>query len=79
MTLDQLPLNRKGEILSVNTNLAVAQRLMAMGFLPGMQVKVVKIAPFGDPIMVELEGWRMSLCASEAALVGVEPLPSAED
>ena len=71
MTLATLGLHREGDIVSVAGRGALAQRLMAMGFLPGTRVRVVHVAPFGDPITVELDGWRVSLRLSEAATLTV--------
>ena len=73
MNLDTLGMHREGDIVAVFGRGALAQRLMAMGFLPGVRVRVVHVAPFGDPITVELEGWRVSLRLSEAATLSVQP------
>lgn len=73
MTLSELELNRDGNIVSVGGRGALAQRLLAMGFLPGAAVRVVQVAPFGDPITVELDGWRVSLRRAEAAALTVAP------
>ena len=60
---------REYEVRAVAGDGPLAQRLLAMGFLPGVHVRVVGVAPFGDPIAVELDGWRVSLRRSEAAAV----------
>ncbi len=72
-TLDKMDRHEGGEIVHVDGDNARVQRLMALGFLPGGKIRVVQIAPFGDPIAVELDGWRVSLRRSEAALVTVAP------
>ena len=66
MNLKELGLNGIGEISAVAGRGALTQRLLAMGFLPGTRVRVVQIAPFGDPITVELDGWRVSIRLREA-------------
>lgn len=43
-----------------------------MGLLEGETVTVVRLAPAGDPIEIELWGYRLSLRRSEAQLVEVE-------
>jgi Fe2+ transport system protein FeoA len=73
MTLDALGLGRPGSIVGIAGRGALAQRLMAMGFLPGTSVKIVQVAPFGDPITVELDGWRVSLRLADAASLSVRP------
>lgn len=47
-------------------------RLLEMGFVPGTVVKVVKRAPFGDPLQFQLRGFHMSLRRSEASQVRVQ-------
>ena len=71
MTLAHLDKHRSGEIVSISNERGVAQRLMALGFLPGTPVEVVAVAPFGDPITVRLGEWRVSLRRSQAALVEI--------
>ena len=72
MTLDKCPVDRCGRVTTIAAPGAVSQRLMAMGFLPGEAVRVVRVAPLGDPITVALGDWRVSLRRSEASLVEVE-------
>ena len=73
-TLKELGLNGAGEIARVAGNGPIAQRLLAMGFLPGTKLRVVQIAPFGDPITVELDGWRVSLRLQDADALQLNPL-----
>ena len=73
MTLSQLKPHQKGEIVNVDGDGSLTQRLMALGILPGGDVRVVQIAPFGDPIAVELNEWRLILRVAEAGRVSVTP------
>ena len=50
----------------------IAMRLMEMGLTPGVAVQVISTAPLGDPIEVEVRGYRLSLRRSEAARVKVD-------
>jgi ferrous iron transport protein A len=47
-------------------------RLREMGLLPGTRVTLIRIAPLGDPIEIQVRGYRLSLRKSEAALVELE-------
>lgn len=47
-------------------------RLLEMGFVPGTVVRVIKRAPFGDPLELQVRGGHISLRAAEAARVEVE-------
>ena len=51
------------------------RRLMEMGVLPGTVVRVVRVAPLGDPLVVRLRGYELSLRHDDARAVAVEPLP----
>jgi Fe2+ transport system protein FeoA len=51
------------------------QRLMQLGFLEGTQVAVIRRAPTGDPIEVEVMGYALSLRRDEARAVLVELSP----
>ena len=73
MFLNELKLQQRGRIVGFQGQLAVTQRLMAMGMLPGQAVEVVGVAPFGDPVTVQLDSSRVSLRRSEAATLQVEP------
>ncbi len=41
-------------------------RLVEMGLTPGAEFKVVKVAPLGDPIEIELRGYKLCLRRKEA-------------
>jgi len=44
---------------------------MEMGIIPGIGVKVVKAAPFGDPIEVRLRGYSLAMRRNEAEAIEV--------
>lgn len=46
-------------------------RLLEMGLTPGVEVTVVSAAPLGDPVELELRGYRLSIRRTEAARVVV--------
>jgi Fe2+ transport system protein FeoA len=46
---------------------------MEMGFVSGTVLRVVRVAPFGDPIEVALHGYHLSLRRSEACTILVDP------
>ena len=47
------------------------RRLLDMGLVPGEKVKVVRVAPLGDPIDLVTRGFDVSVRKSEASLVWV--------
>lgn len=44
----------------------VKRRIMDMGITPGVEIKVVKVAPLGNPIEVNVRGYELSLRKEEA-------------
>ena len=78
MTLDQLPVGGSCVIEQVgNQRGAVKRRLVDMGLTPGTTVKLVKMAPFGDPMEVQLRGYELSLRKEDAAQIRVSPASAA--
>ena len=50
----------------------VRHRLMEMGLTPGTDVRMIRVAPLGDPIEIQLRNYRLSLRRSEAADIEIE-------
>jgi ferrous iron transport protein A len=48
------------------------QRLIAMGILPGTTFTVSRVAPFGDPVEIEVRGFALSLRKDEAEIIEIE-------
>jgi ferrous iron transport protein A len=46
--------------------------MMDMGLVPGTEVRVLRMAPLGDPIEFEVKGYSLSLRKSEASKIQVE-------
>lgn len=44
-------------------------KLLAMGLIKGTVIKLKKIAPMGDPIEIEVKGYRLSIRKSEAKIL----------
>ena len=51
---------------------AVKRRIMDMGITPGVEVKVIKVAPLGDPVEINVRGYELSLRKEEAARIEVQ-------
>jgi ferrous iron transport protein A len=49
-------------------------RLMEMGLTPDTVIKLVGMAPFGDPLEFEVRGYHLSLRRSEADRLVIAPL-----
>lgn len=51
-------------------------KLMEMGCIPGENVIIENIAPFGDPISITVSGYHLSLRKNEAEKIIVEETSS---
>jgi len=68
-TLDTLTQGQSGRISTVTGTADVRRRLLEMGLTPGAVVRVVRFAPLGDPIDIEVRGYHMSLRKHEASQI----------
>jgi ferrous iron transport protein A len=71
MTLTELPVGTLGRVVSVHGNSAITRRLMEMGVVPGVSVKVIKAAPFGDPLEIKVRRYSLALRKNEANAVEI--------
>lgn len=71
-SLKELKPGDKAVITKITGEGAVKRRLMDMGVTKGTEVLVRKVAPFGDPIEVNLRGYELTFRKSEAENIFVE-------
>jgi DtxR family Mn-dependent transcriptional regulator len=71
-TLKDLGVGKKGVVVSVKGTGAAKQRMMDMGLVSGCEVEVIRVAPLGDPIQINLKGYNLSLRKNEAQYIEVE-------
>lgn len=66
MTLRDLKPGQQGCVASIGATGPMKRRIMDMGVTPGIEIKVVKVAPLGDPVEVNVRGYELSLRKEEA-------------
>jgi len=59
------------QVLDISGEDDISLRLLEMGLTPGVEVTVVGTAPLGDPVELELRGYRLSIRRNEASRVVV--------
>tara|TARA_B100000497_G_C7606368_1_gene364156 strand:- start:429 stop:653 length:225 start_codon:yes stop_codon:yes gene_type:complete len=59
------------QVVDVSGDDNTSLRLLEMGLTPGVEVTIVGAAPLGDPVELELRGYRLSIRRNEAARVVV--------
>jgi Fe2+ transport system protein FeoA len=72
MRLSDLKPGQSGTIVRMVGNGSLTQRLMEMGAVAGTKIRVIRYAPLGDPMEIELHSYRLSIRKSEASAVEVE-------
>lgn len=69
MTLRDLQVGEQGIVVSIGDKGPIRRRIMDMGITPGASVKVIKVAPLGDPIEINIRGYELSLRKDEASQI----------
>ena len=70
-SLADLPMGQRATVSRVGGSRAFARRLLEMGLVPGTDVRVVTVAPLGDPLQIEVRGGQWSIRREEAAQIEV--------
>ena len=74
MTLKELAIGQTGRIKKINTTGILKQRFVSMGLTKGVEVTVIKVAPLGDPIEIEVRGYNLSVRKDDAQDIEIEVL-----
>ncbi|MBR3146979.1 MAG: ferrous iron transport protein B [Eubacterium sp.] len=74
MNLAELKTGQNAVIASVGGEGALRQHFLDMGLIPGAELTVVKFAPLGDPIEIQVHGYELSLRLAEAAKIDVRKI-----
>lgn len=64
----------QGEVVLVEAQGPVRQRLLEMGFIRGAHLRVEKLAPLGDPMEIVIKGYHLSLRRDESSCILVQPV-----
>lgn len=74
MNLKELSAGETAKITAVGGNGALRQHFLDMGVIPGAEVTVVKFAPMGDPVELEIHGYELTLRLADAEQITIEPI-----
>jgi len=73
MTLRDLELGATGTVTAVGGEGALRQHFLDMGIIPGAEVTLVKYAPMGDPMELQIHGYALTLRVADAEKIGIVP------
>lgn len=79
MTLKDQNIGVSAMVAGVRGSGANRQHIIDMGIIPGVKVKLVKLAPMGDPMEVLVHGYALALRKADAELIDVEPYEGSDD
>ena len=71
-TLRQAKVGDTSKVVKLHGEGAVKRRIMDMGITKGVEVKIRKVAPLGDPVEVTVRGYELSLRKADAEMIEVE-------
>jgi ferrous iron transport protein A len=71
-SLAEIPRGCSATVREVAGSRSFRRRLLEMGLVPGTAVRVITIAPLGDPLRIEVRGGEWSIRRAEAAQITVE-------
>ena len=79
MTMAELKAGELAEITGYTLgNAAYRAKLLALGLTHGVQLKVINVAPLGDPFEIAVRGYHLSLRREEVGVIKVRKLTKAE-
>ena len=69
--LAEMKVGDRARVSNVSGTDDISLRLLEMGLTPGVEFQLIGTAPLGDPLEVEVRGYRLSVRKSEAKRVEV--------
>ena len=70
-TLKEVSVGETVTVQKLNGSGAVKRRIMDMGITKGVEIKVRKVAPLGDPMELNLRGYELSVRKADAEMIEV--------
>lgn len=71
-TLNLLQVGQQAQVVGLSgINTSLRRRLLDMGLTPNTVVKVIRKAPLGDPMELEVRGYALTLRKADAQLIEV--------
>lgn len=74
MTLDQLKIGEEALVTTVGGEGALRQHFLDMGVIPGVEVKLVKLAPMGDPMELQIRGYELTMRLADAKKITISQI-----
>ena len=71
-TLREVRIGETVKVVKLHGEGPVKRRIMDMGITKGAEIYVRKVAPFGDPVEVNVRGYELTVRRADAEMVEIE-------
>lgn len=71
-TLKEVKVGKTAKVVKVHGEGALRRRIMDMGITKGVEVRICKVAPLGDPIEITVRGYELSIRKADAEMIEIE-------
>ncbi len=71
-TLNDVKIGGSAKVIKVHGEGALRRRIMDMGITKGVEIRICKVAPLGDPIELTVRGYELSIRKADAAMIEIE-------
>ena len=77
-TLRQANIGETVRIVRLHGEGAVKRRIMDMGLTKGVEARIRKVAPLGDPVEITVRGYELSIRKADAEMIEIEDVSGSE-
>ena len=71
-TLKEAHIGETVRVVKIHGEGAVKRRIMDMGITKGVEIRIVKTAPLGDPVEIKVRGYELSLRKADSEIIEIE-------
>ncbi|MDO4563746.1 MAG: FeoA family protein [Clostridia bacterium] len=71
-TLRQAKIGDTVYVIKLHGEGAIKRRIMDMGITKGVEIRVRKVAPLGDPLEITVRGYELSIRKADADMIEIE-------
>ena len=72
MNLRDVPVGQSARVVKLHGLGPVRRRIMDMGITKGQVIRVIKVAPLGDPMEITVRGYELSVRKADCEMIEVE-------
>ena len=77
--LNELKAGQSAVVTAVGGQGALRRHFLDMGLIPGAEVKMIKLAPMGDPMELQIHGYELTLRLEDAKNIEIDSVKSTEN